>query len=76
MVAKPASQAHPTQTWRQWIEPWYLVYALLGAIAAGLIPVLLPLIASKDGSAAQVGLVVATVSLGVYIYVKSCAFYI
>jgi MFS family permease len=64
MVAKPASQSHAAQAWRQWIEPWYLVYALLGAVAAGLIPVLLPLIASKGGSAAQVGLVVAAVSLG------------
>ena len=64
MVAKPAPQANATQTWRQWIEPWYLVYALLGAIAAGLIPVLLPLIASQGSSAAQVGLVVAAVSLG------------
>jgi len=64
MLAKPAPQAHVSQAWRQWIEPWYLVYALLGAIAAGLIPVLLPLIASRGGSAAQVGLVVAAVSLG------------
>jgi MFS family permease len=64
MVSKPIPQSHPIRAWRQWIEPWYLVYALLGAVAAGLIPVLLPLIASKDGSAAQVGLVVAAVSLG------------
>ena len=64
MVAKPAPQAPFAQAWRQWIEPWYLVYALLGAIAAGLIPVLLPLIASRGGNAAQVGLVVAAVSLG------------
>ena len=45
-----------TRTWRQWIQPWYLVYTLLGAITAGLIPVLLQLIASQGGSAAQVGL--------------------
>jgi MFS transporter, DHA1 family, tetracycline resistance protein len=64
MVVKPAPQPHPALAWRQWIEPWYLVYALLGAVAAGLIPVLLPLIASKGGNAAQVGLVVAAVSLG------------
>ena len=63
MVSKPSYQSNPVRAWRQWIEPWYLVYALLGAVAAGLIPVLLPLIASKDGSAAQVGLVVAAVSL-------------
>ncbi len=64
MVAKPTPHTPAAQTWRHWIEPWYLVYALLGAVAAGLIPVLLPLIASQDGSAAQVGLVVAAVSLG------------
>jgi DHA1 family tetracycline resistance protein-like MFS transporter len=64
VIAKPSLHSHSVQAWRQWIEPWYLVYALLGAVAAGLIPVLLPLIASKGGSAAQVGLVVAAVSLG------------
>ena len=28
---------------RRWLEPWYVAYALLGAVSSGLIPVLLPL---------------------------------
>jgi MFS transporter, DHA1 family, tetracycline resistance protein len=51
-------------SWRQWIEPWYLVYALMGAVIAGLIPVILPLAAIKIGSVGQVGLIVAAVNLG------------
>jgi DHA1 family tetracycline resistance protein-like MFS transporter len=67
-ASKPASKgqiARSWQRWRQWIEPWYLVYAALGAMVAGLVPVLLPLlIVSRAGSAAQVGLVMAAVNLG------------
>jgi DHA1 family tetracycline resistance protein-like MFS transporter len=51
-------------SWRRWVEPWYLGYALLGASAAGLAPILLPLMVSKTGNAAQVGLVMAAFSLG------------
>ena len=50
--------------WHTWIEPWYLVYALMGLVVAGLIPVLIPLIVSQSGNAGQVGLVMAGVSLG------------
>ena len=50
--------------WLHWIEPWYLVYALLAVAAAGVIPVLLPLAVSQSGDAAEVGLVMAAVSLG------------
>ena len=50
--------------WHAWIEPWYLVYALIGLVVAGLIPVLIPLVVSQSGNAGQVGLVVAGVSLG------------
>ena len=50
--------------WYAWIEPWYLVYALIGLVVAGLIPVLIPLVVSRSGNAGQVGLVVAGVSLG------------
>jgi len=46
------------------IEPWYSVYALLGALVAGLIPILLPLFTSTGGNAAVAGLVIAAVSLG------------
>ncbi len=51
-------------SWRRWIEPWYVSYALLGATAAGLAPILLPLMVSATGSAARVGLVMAAFSLG------------
>ncbi len=50
--------------WLEWIEPWYLVYALMGLVVAGLLPVLIPLIVSQSGNAGQVGLVVAALSLG------------
>jgi len=50
--------------WLEWIEPWYLVYALMGVVVAGLLPVLIPLIVNKSGNAGQVGLVVAALSLG------------
>jgi DHA1 family tetracycline resistance protein-like MFS transporter len=50
--------------WSDWIEPWYLVYAIMGLVVAGLVPVLIPLAVGRSGSAGQVGLVVAAVSLG------------
>lgn len=46
------------------VESWYLAYALLGLSAAGLIPILLPLLEARGGTAAQVGLVMAAFSLG------------
>ncbi len=46
------------------VESWYLAYALLGLSAAGLIPILLPLVEARNGTAAQVGLVMAAFSLG------------
>ncbi len=52
------------QHWLEWIEPWYLVYAIMGLVVAGLVPVLIPLVAGRSGNAGQVGLVVAAVSLG------------
>jgi DHA1 family tetracycline resistance protein-like MFS transporter len=53
-----------TTSWRNWIEPWYLAYALLGVTVAGLVPILLPLAVSQSGNAADVGLVMAVLSLG------------
>jgi predicted MFS family arabinose efflux permease len=50
--------------WHTWIERWYLVYALMGLVVAGLVPVMIPLIVSKSGNAGLVGLVVAALSLG------------
>jgi DHA1 family tetracycline resistance protein-like MFS transporter len=50
--------------WQEWLEPWYLVYALLGLVVAGLVPVLIPLIVGSSGNAGLVGVVVAALSLG------------
>lgn len=52
------------QHWQGWIEPWYFVYALIGLVVAGLIPVLVPLIVSHTGTAGQAGMVMGAVSLG------------
>ncbi len=48
----------------KWIESWYISYALLGLSAAGLVPILLPLVVSRTGGAADIGLVMAAFSLG------------
>ena len=64
MTTKSGTVEHARKSWRTWIEPWYFVYAILGAIIAGLIPVLLPLRVGQAGTPAQVGWVMAAVSLG------------
>jgi DHA1 family tetracycline resistance protein-like MFS transporter len=61
------TEPHPTASWRTWVEPWYLSYALLGASAAGLAPILLPLAVSRGGDLAQVGLIMAAFNLGGFI---------
>ncbi len=48
----------------KWIEHWYVSYALLGLSAAGLLPILLPLLAGRSGGAAEIGAVMAAFSLG------------
>jgi DHA1 family tetracycline resistance protein-like MFS transporter len=50
--------------WRQWVEPWYLTYFLQGAAVSGLIPILVPLVVDRTGSAAHIGFVVAAFNLG------------
>ena len=52
------------QTWRRWVERWYLVYALLGLTATGAVPILVPLAVSRLGNAMDIGLVMAAMSLG------------
>lgn len=54
----------PYPSWRHWVEPWYLAYAILGATAAGIAPMVLPLAISRVGTPTDVGLVMAAVSLG------------
>ncbi len=48
----------------KWIESWYISYALLGLSAAGLVPILLPLVINRTDEAADIGLVMAAFSLG------------
>jgi len=64
MTVNLETRKSPWTDWLKWIELWYLVYALLGAIIAGLIPVLLPLRVGQSGNPSQVGWVMAAVSLG------------
>src|SRR5260370_38739311 len=40
----------------RWIEPWYLAYAILGALASGLAVILIPLaVTNSDGSSDRFG---------------------
>jgi DHA1 family tetracycline resistance protein-like MFS transporter len=48
----------------KWVESWYISYAFLGLSAAGLVPLLLPLVISHTSGAAGIGLVMAAFSLG------------
>ncbi len=48
----------------KWIESWYASYALLGAAAAGILPILLPVVVARTSVASQVGLVMAAFSFG------------
>jgi MFS family permease len=48
----------------KWIEGWYLSYALLGLSAAGLLPILLPLVMGRTSGAAYIGLVMSAFSMG------------
>jgi MFS family permease len=52
------------ESWRRWVEPWYFAYALLGASAAGLVPMLLPLAVHRSQGVASVGWVIAAYNLG------------
>jgi len=59
-----AAAAKQAGGWRQWVEPWYLPYALAGASTGGLVGILLPLAATQEGGASYVGVVMAAVSAG------------
>jgi MFS family permease len=48
-----------------WIEPWYLAYAILGALASGLAAILIPLVVTNSGgSSTQLGAAIATLNIG------------
>lgn len=49
---------------RQAVEPWYVAYTLIGVATGGVAPILMPLVVSRAGDAAHVGLVMASVGLG------------
>jgi DHA1 family tetracycline resistance protein-like MFS transporter len=58
------SKALAQLPWRQWVEPWYFIYALQGVVIGGIAPMLLPLAVVRAGSPLYVGLVMAAFSLG------------
>jgi MFS family permease len=58
------SMNHRRQTWRRWVEPWYVAYGLLGATLGGLVPILIPLAVGRAGDALDVGVVMAAFNLG------------
>jgi MFS family permease len=58
------SKAFAQPPWRQWVEPWYFIYALQGVVIGGMAPMLLPLAVVRAGSPLYVGLVMAAFSLG------------
>ena len=64
MQTSPAHNLPSHAPWWYWTEPWYVAYALLGVTATGVLPILLPLTISHLGSAADIGLVMAAISLG------------
>jgi MFS family permease len=60
----PQRNRAPGGTWR-FLEPWFTPFALVNGAAVGLTPILLPLVAVKQG-AAQVGLVMGAFNLGAF----------
>jgi MFS transporter, DHA1 family, tetracycline resistance protein len=50
---------------RRWVEPWYLSYAILGALASGLAVILIPLVVTRSGgTASHVGAAIAAQNVG------------
>ena len=55
----------PAGQLRRWIEPWYVAYAILGALASGSAVILIPLaVTSRGGSATQIGAAIAAQNVG------------
>ena len=49
-VNAPGRQVIPVKgPVHRWIEPWYLAYAILGALASGLAVILIPLVVTNSG---------------------------
>jgi DHA1 family tetracycline resistance protein-like MFS transporter len=51
-------------SWLQWTEAWYISYGVLGLVVAGIIPILLPIIADLQNGPGHVGLVMALFRFG------------
>jgi MFS family permease len=50
---------------KQWIEPWYGAYAILGALASGLAVIAIPLVVTGGGgSATEIGTAIAAQNIG------------
>jgi DHA1 family tetracycline resistance protein-like MFS transporter len=50
---------------QHWVEPWYLSYAILGALASGLAVILIPVVVDgSGGTATQVGAAIAAQNVG------------
>lgn len=59
------AQVIPTRQVHRWIEPWYIAYAILGALASGFAVILIPLLVTTGGgSATEIGLAIAAQNLG------------
>ncbi len=55
----------PTSNLRRWIEPWYISYAILGALASGVALILIPIVViDNGGSATQIGTAIAAQNFG------------
>jgi DHA1 family tetracycline resistance protein-like MFS transporter len=50
-----------------WIEPWYVAYAILGALASGAAVILIPLmVVERGGTAIQIGMAIAAQNCGAF----------
>src|SRR5271168_5579653 len=55
----------PARHLGRWIEPWYVAYAILGALASGSAVILIPLaVFSRGGSVTQTGAAIAAQNVG------------
>jgi MFS transporter, DHA1 family, tetracycline resistance protein len=60
VAANTVAPVIPTENPRRWIAPWYVSYAIPGALASGAAVILIPLIVVKNGgTATQIGLAIA-----------------
>src|SRR5277367_5488101 len=57
----------PTRNVLRWIEPWYVSYAILGALASGAAVILIPLMVDENGGTAiQIGMAIAAQNCGAF----------